>query len=296
MKLSRIFSSLFLIATSIFICIFTPHKAFAIGQWTSTGSMLDTILNQYFDPVPASGDPIVMLQNGKVFSNGSASLFGNVISLQQTYDPSTGQWTATSRENSIRQYVVPIVLNNGKVLVAGGANDNGSNVLRSCPNNSQWGGSPASELYDPSTNQWSYTPGLPVGVAFYTATKLLDGRVLIVGGVTCESDPQTITTATQIYDPSTGHWTRSGDAPKQVANGSGNNLAVLNDGRVLMIGSGNYDNQFTPSAESDLFDPSTGQWTRTGDLHVARFSGNLVKLQDGRVLLMSGNSGNAYTT
>jgi hypothetical protein len=58
------------------------------------------------------------------------------------------------------------VLQNGKVLVAGGSTDR------------------TAELYDPSTKMWTTTSELVVGRWFHTATVLRNGKVLITGGTT----------------------------------------------------------------------------------------------------------------
>jgi hypothetical protein len=60
-------------------------------------------------------------------------------------------------------------LNNGQVLIAGGADTNGL--------------IPAAELYDPSTGTFSLTGSLNTPRLGHTATLLPNGEALIAGGV-----------------------------------------------------------------------------------------------------------------
>ena len=61
------------------------------------------------------------------------------------------------------------LLANGKVLVAGGYNENGSDLA-------------SAELYDPATGTWSPTGSLGTARDSHTATLLTNGKVLVAGG------------------------------------------------------------------------------------------------------------------
>ena len=51
--------------------------------------------------------------------------------------------------------------------------------------------------------EWELTGSLNTGRSFQTATKLLDGRVLVVGG-------ETGLASCELYDPATGTWSPTG--------------------------------------------------------------------------------------
>src|ERR671922_285362 len=112
-----------------------------------------------------------------------------------------------------------------------------------------------------------------------TATRLANGRILVVGGVG-ES-------TTELYDPSTGTWLPGGtlNQPRWL------HIAVrLFDGRVLVAGGGAY----TTSAE--LYDPATNRWTPTGSMNVDRYDFTATLLRDGRVLVAGGgDAGDVYS-
>ncbi|MET0403926.1 MAG: kelch repeat-containing protein, partial [Cystobacter sp.] len=173
---------------------------------------------------------------------------------------------------------------------------------------------------------WTPAPSLSAGRIFHTATKLLDGRVLVVGGYQ---------TTTELFDPASNTWSRTGSARTThryhtatlltdgrvlvtgVVSASSNisaevydpasgtwsattNLATarlrhagvrLNDGRVLVIGGQTPSGSALASAE--LYNPATGAWTATGSLNQARYTFTATALSNGRVLVTGGSAGGA---
>jgi hypothetical protein len=86
----------------------------------------------------------------------------------ELYDPATESWTLTGSLNAPHSQHTASLLNDGKVLVAGGASGGGD--LRT------------SELYDPVTGSWTLTTSLNEGRVRHTATLLSNGEVLVAGG------------------------------------------------------------------------------------------------------------------
>ena len=93
----------------------------------------------------------------------------------------------------------------------------------------------------------------------HTATLLLDGRVLIVGG-----NSGNVVTA-ELYDPLTGTFSAIGSlsrAPWSAIRRRGNHRAtLLQDGKTLIT---------DESGHAELFDPVTNTFTDTGRMIVAR--------------------------
>ena len=77
-------------------------------------------------------------------------------------------WSATGSMRSPRAFFTATLLQNGKVLVAGGYDE--ITVLSTC------------EIYDPITGTWSWTGNLNEARRGATATLLRTGKVLVVGG------------------------------------------------------------------------------------------------------------------
>jgi hypothetical protein len=117
-----------------------------------------------------------------------------------------------------------------------------------------------------------------------TATRLNDGRVLIVGG-TGNSGSGLMTTA-ELYDPATCRFQAGGFLPSARP---GFTATLLLDGRVLIVGG--YDTTGGHTiASALLYDPATGTFTETGSLKTGRSAHYAARLADGRVLIAGGES------
>jgi hypothetical protein len=115
---------------------------------------------------------------------------------------SPGAFTATGNMITPRFGHTATLLDNGKVLIAGG-------------------GSGAVELYDPFTRTFTATGAMTASRVVGSATLLPDGRVLLIEGGNAE-----------LYDPSTGSVTATGS----MIDGSGRAATLLTNGKVLISG------------------------------------------------------------
>jgi Kelch motif len=196
------------------------------GTFTPTGNMTEP-----------GADTATLLPNGKVLITRSTESF--VENHADLYDPVTGTF---ARTGDLIDATLPgkyplaipgqnpsaILLTNGKVLVAGGAQ--GDFI------------SSSAEIYDPATGTFSVTGKLTAAIGYWQAAALLpEGRVLIAGesdgvpcGVTHIGPPITDTCsgAAQLYDPVTGTFS---DAFESLAQ-EGHAATLLPDGTVLLSG------------------------------------------------------------
>jgi hypothetical protein len=191
------------------------------------------------------------------------------------YDPTTATFAATGPLAIARSYHSATLLGDGRVLIAGGT-----------PRSWDFNGpfiAPA-ELYDPRTGTFSATGSLSTARNEHTATRLADGRVLIVGGNDAEA--HSVATA-EIYDPTSGTFGSTGSMA--VARGF-HTATLLADGRVLITGGcpTGWNGPFVASAE--IYDPTSGTFTRTGSMAVPRVSHTATLLADGRVLIAGGTT------
>lgn len=150
----------------------------------------------------------------------------------------------------------------------------------------------SAELYHPHTGSWASTGSMHDPRVQFTATLLRDGRVLVVGG--CATTICTrVLAGTELYDPQTGHWTRTGSL--HVARWA-HTATLLPDGRVLVTGGAArcVNGSCSPVlASAELYDPHTGTWTLTAPMRHARGRHTAVLLPDGRVLVAGGAAGGA---
>ena len=89
-------------------------------------------------------------------------------------------------------------------------------------------------------------------------TRLADGRVLVVGGMSNPGDP--VGTA-EVEDPATDTWTNLPGSPTTPRAAPG--LFTLPNGKVLVAGGGQVASlpQVGSTATAEILDPATGQFT-----------------------------------
>ncbi len=130
---------------------------------------------------------------------------------------------------------------------------------------------------------WSAAHPLKVERTDHTATLLTDGRVLVAGG----GNESGFLSSSELYDPIAGEWTITN--PMNVARRYFT-ATLLQNGKVLVSGGMN-DNSGSDVAinSAEVFDPSTGVWSLTGSMTVARAYHTATLLQDGTVLVVGGS-------
>ena len=119
--------------------------------------------------------------------------------------------------------------------------------------------------------------------ATQTATKLDDGRILIVGGFGTDTDGDP--GSTEFFDPTSRRFEAG---PRLTSPRYGHSATRLADGRVLIADGFGPSNKVLDTAE--IFDPRAGAFTATGRLRVARADHEAVLLDDERVVLIGGTA------
>src|SRR5689334_11861267 len=127
-------------------------------------------------------------------------------------------------------------------------------------------------LADPA---WKPTGKLSTSRQGHTATRLQDGRVLIVGG----SGEEPALASAEVYDPSSNRWAK---AASMSTPRLGHTATMLPDGRVLVVG-GSGQGQALASAE--VYDPSSESWAPAAAMSTPRERHTATLLPDGRVLV-----------
>ena len=227
------------------------------GQW-STGAWLAQA---------RAGHTATLLADGKVLVAGgnAGNKAGFRLKSAELYDPVTEQWSAVGNLAHARTGHTATLLDDGKVLVAGGWDDEGLS---------------SAELYDPVSGQWSAVASLTHARAGHTVTLLADGKVLVTGGIGAYNQPLS---STELYDPASGRWS----AVESLTPARHSHTAtLLSDGKVLVVG-GRSNRAVISSAE--LYDPVSGQWSAVESLAQPRYSHTATLLGDGKVLVVGGH-------
>ncbi|MDQ4134320.1 MAG: hypothetical protein M3179_14225 [Actinomycetota bacterium] len=249
-----------------------------IGTWELTAPL----------SVPRYDHTTTLLANGKVLAaGGRTSPAGTIFNSAEVYDPITERWTPTGPMNDFRWRHTATLLPDGRVLVAGGFTGTTGNNAQPVLN--------SAEIYDPTTNTWTRTGSMNVRRALHSAVLLPDGKVLVAGGRWCPNAPPatcdfTFRTATaELYDPSTGTWTPTGNMNQA----RHTTTAVLLQNGLVLVPGGFTDNG--NGFNGDLYNPATGTWVLTGNLNFPRGRQGGMLLQDGRVLVALGFPANQST-
>ena len=275
----------------------------ATGLFSATGSMAAR------RRMPSA----TLLLDGRVLIAGGFD-GSSALSSTELYDPTTGTFRSAGNMITARGDHDGILLDNGTVLFVGGWGGSSSSV-------------PPAEIYDPTTDTFTptgpymgggacdfcapsvllsngsvlftgqspaqlYDPrgGVFIATGFSSsdgesaATLLMNGKVLFAGG---EGDGRL--SAAELFDPRLGTFASTGSmASPRVWH----TLTLLPDGTVLTAGGETDRNgSFAGSvASAEVYDPTSGAFSRTGSMTAARETHTATLLDDGRVLLAGGVS------
>jgi Galactose oxidase, central domain len=281
----------------------------ATGNWTVTGSTA----------TPRLDHTATLLPNGEVLVAGGYlgldSHFQAIYTATaELYDPSSGTWKATGSMTVPRALHGATLLPNGQVLVAGGSNAT-TNAELYDPSKGTWtttGSLPnfhlvalallqdgralavdesdssftPGQLYDSSTRQWTPTTQMYYSHAGVSTALLTKGNLLVYGNkFSCY--------AAEFYNPSANTWARTqGQCGNAISFGP---LTLLGTGKVLLAGAVvMYSGKSFPTANCDLYDPSTNRWSVTGSL-MQSVRHTATRLFNGQVLAVGGSDAELYT-
>ena len=274
------------------------------GTWTQTSSLI----------VGRFGHQAVRLPNGKVLVEGGD---GAGTSTELYTDSPSGAWAPANPSYVARENHTATLLTNGMVLIAGGLDSSGSfpqaDVELFDPATGDWQGTdslPAAvglhtatllsgggvlvaggcdsedplnpltntEVYDPSVGLWTPADGLNNARCGHTATRLLNGQVLVAGG-----DAGGV--SAELFDPATGSWTPTGSL--NTPHASGHTAALLPDGKVLVAGGLDTDGNWL--ADVEIYEPIGRSWTPANPMTTGRTGHTMTVLTNGLVLVAGGD-------
>jgi len=192
--------------------IFDPK----IGTWSLVAPM----------SVARARQTATLLADGEVLVAGGATTYhgetGSVTASAEIFDPRSNSWRAAMPMSKPRYVDGAVLLDDGRVLVAGGW----YSTSNSDPSHD------TAEIYDPATNRWAATGSMTSARAQYSLVRLPDGRVLAAGGV---NPSYRVQAASELFNPATGLWRATGSLAVPTMWPA---AQLLPDGRVLLAGGG----------------------------------------------------------
>jgi hypothetical protein len=232
----------------------------ATGIFTPTGSMNTS---RY-------GATVSLLNSGKVLIAGGWTgliepVTGSPLNSAELYDPAAGTFSFTGSMTAFRCLHTAALLNNGKVLVAGGYEWPNALYLTSA------------ELYDPGAGIFTAAGGMNAGREYPATVLLKNGKVLIAGGW----NPSGVLVAAEVFDPAFDAFLATGSMN---ISRYGHTGTLLNDGKVLIAGG--YNGNYPPMAE--FYDPATGTFAFASNMNVPRSGHTATLLDNGKVLIAGG--------
>ena len=247
----------------------TNPSATPSGRFVATGSSSE----------PRDKATATLLPDGRVLVVGGCCLTtGNrelATSSAELWDPSTGLFTPAGVLKQGRFGHTATLLSDGRVLVIGGLASNDPFL----PNLAVL----AAEIWDPAS--MAFSPAGALGEARYMAAATLrpDGKVLVDSGTGYPNKTGIFGSipfagTDELWDPTTASFALApGIAPAPYAPHDG---TVLTDGRVLVIG----------PVGVRTWDPRTATFTDSGPLTAMRANPSTLRLADGRVLVIGGDT------
>jgi hypothetical protein len=243
-----------------------------------------------YDPTANVWTSIAPRATAATSSNPTALLLasGQVLVIAgaqaERYDPAANVWTPAAAPFTPRNNATLTLLADGQVLVAGGSPANctsaaSCNVVLA-----------TAERYDPNTDRWRSAAPMANGRVGHTATRLSDGQVLVVGGISATG------ATAERYDPNTDRWIPAGTVPASTPPSqypvvlAYHQATVLADGRVLVTG-GRSILAGSDLASTAIYDPEAKSWAAATAMSGARSGHTATRLLDGRVLVAGGTAG-----
>ena len=245
----------------------------ATGKFSLTGSM----------SADRSGETATRLLDGRVLITGGTDSAGAGLASAELFDPKTGKFSPTGSMTTARYHHTSTLLSDGRVLIAGGYHV--TDIVRQTSEGYGAAGEAlaSAELYDPASGTFSPTGSMNTARFSHTAVSLVDGRVLVIGGLAV---PDGLASA-EVYDPVSGEFSPTGSMPD---GREAYSATLLSDGRVLISGGfiNNRGGQPSDVPTAELYDPGTGRFTQAGAMTHPRHNATATQLADGRVLVAGG--------
>jgi hypothetical protein len=190
-----------------------------------------------------------------------------------------GTWTETGPMSKVRYEFTLTALAGNKAVAIGGQSQ------EPVPHGYKTTFLASAEIYDKATGAWTAAGVMSRPRYSHVAVALLDGRVLVLGGI--DGVAGVLLSSAELFNPTTRTFS---PAPSMSTGRYFFTATRLNNGKVLVVGGCNLVGCGSGTTSTELFDPATNTWSPTGSLAMTRAGHTATLLQDGRVMVVSGDS------
>jgi hypothetical protein len=215
------------------------------------------------NPAASATETITVTSLALGAGNSYSGVFANISSMKNIRSNSTATLLAT-----------------GRVLMAGGLGNGGASINKA-------------EFFNPDAHafgHFSSAGGMAKQRAYHAAVILMNGNVLLTGGIDNNNTPLT---SSEIYNPATNAFTATGSmsTPRWM-----HSATLLASGKVLIVG-GTSTTPFassgiegnSPLDSAELYDPVSGNFTPLNvNMVQPRYDHAATLLQNGKILLAGG--------
>ena len=209
-------------------------------------------------PAPRAHHALAAFSNGRIVAVGGSKLSNSRQAVQ--WVPGSAAWTTLPDTAANRTHAVAVALPDGRLLVAGGEEDESAEVLAA--DGSGW--SSAAPMTEPRG---------------YAAAGLLpSGHVIVAGGYTEAGGP---TQSAEKYYPAKDMWSV---LPAMTSERDEAAACVLADGRFATVG-GRLDEEEDVVEGVTVFDPTVGRWQPLPSMTAGRAHCALVAVAGGMIAI-----------
>ena len=244
---------------------------------------------------PRSLHTTTALPNGTWLIAGGVNATNDPQATCEIYDPVLDVFTPVAPMGTPRTGHSATLLASGKVLVTGGIQAMPVTPTQLEPIHQIVN---TTEIYDPVLNTWTPGPNLTTPRAGHAALVRPDGRVLLAGGISWDTNiilgwVPAVRRSADLYNPATNAVTAG---PQMATARSLTDPVDLGNGRWLLAGGINGItiipwNPGNPTATAEIYDAVANTWTTVGSMATARGNHRGFGLGNGQFLLVGGANG-----
>ncbi|MDP2274857.1 MAG: kelch repeat-containing protein [Archangium sp.] len=231
-----------------------------------------------------------LLKDGRVLVVGGRGVDGlSTLASCELFDPKKNKWSTCAPLNVARSHHAATALEDGRLLVIGGT------THESIEGQNRFIALASVEVYEPKKNTWLTVAPMTDARNGHTATLLLDGTVLVVGGA---REQRQHLTSVERFDPVANTW--KPEKPLDVARWL--HAAVRNsEGDVVVVGGRSNAGQQGKGpgvsiADVERFDVKSGSWQVLPPMSEPRQrTAVIAEASDGGIIVVGGQTATSST-